>query len=199
MPPGAYPPQRRTNSLAIVSFVFSLAQFVVCFFIGGIVAIVTGHIARGQIKRNNEGGSGFATAGLVIGYIGVGLGLLAGAGILIFALAAAPGLAQRSARDDARQFARAIANESMIEGTATQRNEPMITRVYSREHAIGGCCQSADIHLADGTRIYDATVLDWQRNNWRVELSRTIFGTKYACFTVPVAPGDAATVTDGHC
>jgi uncharacterized protein DUF4190 len=199
MPPGAYPVQRRTNPLAIVSFVFSLAQFVVCFFIGGIVAIVTGHIARGQIKRNNEGGGGFATAGLILGYIGVGMGLLVGGGILTFALIFAPGIAQRAARDDARNFAREVSNESVIENAATQRNSPLLLRVYEREHDYGGCCNSADIHLADGTSIPDATIADWQRVGWRIEVSRTIFGTKYACFVVPVEAGDVPPVTDGRC
>jgi hypothetical protein len=199
MPPGAYPVPRRTNSLAIISFVFSLAQFVVCFFIGGIVAIVTGHIARGQIKRNNEGGGGFATAGLILGYIGVGMGLLVGGGILTFALVFAPGVAQRAARDDARNFARQVSNESVIQNTASQRNPSLLLQVYEREHSIGGCCNSADIHLADGTSFRDATIADWIRVGWRVEVSRTIFPTKYACFVVPVEAGTTAIVTDGRC
>jgi protein-disulfide isomerase len=52
----------KTNTLAIVSFVSS-------FFIG-LVAIITGHIALGQIRVRGELGRGFALAGLIIGYIG---------------------------------------------------------------------------------------------------------------------------------
>lgn len=51
-----------TNTLAIVSFVSS-------FFIG-LVAIITGHIALGQIRARGELGRGFALAGLIIGYVG---------------------------------------------------------------------------------------------------------------------------------
>jgi hypothetical protein len=35
-------------------------------------AIVTGHIARGQIRRTGEAGGGLALAGLIIGYVYVG-------------------------------------------------------------------------------------------------------------------------------
>jgi protein-disulfide isomerase len=50
----------KTNTLAIVSFVSS-------FFIG-IVGIVTGHIALGQIRARGELGRTLAVAGLIIGY-----------------------------------------------------------------------------------------------------------------------------------
>ena len=73
--PGAYAygyPTVRTNTLAIVSFVASLAA-VFLWFIGSLTAIITGHIALSQIKKNGEGGHGFALAGLIIGYVGIGL------------------------------------------------------------------------------------------------------------------------------
>jgi hypothetical protein len=41
-----------------------------------LVAIVTGHVAKGQIVRSGESGSGQASAGLVMGYIGLGLFLI---------------------------------------------------------------------------------------------------------------------------
>jgi hypothetical protein len=41
-----------------------------------LIAIITGHVAKGQIRSRGEGGNGQATAGLVMGYIGLGLGLL---------------------------------------------------------------------------------------------------------------------------
>src|SRR4051812_23378936 len=59
-----YPPAPRTNTLAIVSFVSA--------FIVSVVAVITGHIALSQIKRTGEGGRGFALAGLIIGYVGIG-------------------------------------------------------------------------------------------------------------------------------
>lgn len=74
--PGAYaygyPPAVRTNPLAIVSFVASLASVIFWFF-GSLTAIITGHIALSQIKKTGEAGHGFALAGLIIGYVGFGL------------------------------------------------------------------------------------------------------------------------------
>lgn len=51
-----------TNGLAIASFVTSLFGLT-------ILAIIFGHIAKGQISKSGQSGSGLATAGLVIGYI----------------------------------------------------------------------------------------------------------------------------------
>ena len=67
------------NTLAVVSLVAGIGSFFghVIPFVGGftlaLVAIVTGHMARNQIKQTGEGGMGFATAGLVIGYVHVAL------------------------------------------------------------------------------------------------------------------------------
>ncbi|MBG6059862.1 protein-disulfide isomerase [Cryobacterium sp. MP_M5] len=58
-----YPVWPKTNTLAIVSLVSS-------FFVS-LVAIITGHIALGQIKRRGEAGRGLALAGLIIGYVGI--------------------------------------------------------------------------------------------------------------------------------
>jgi predicted histidine transporter YuiF (NhaC family) len=45
-------------------------------FIGWLVAIITGHLALGEIKRSGEKGHGMAVAGLVLGYTGFGLTIL---------------------------------------------------------------------------------------------------------------------------
>lgn len=50
----------QTNTLALLSFIFSL--------LGGLLGIVFGHIALSQIRRTGEGGRGLAIAGLVLGY-----------------------------------------------------------------------------------------------------------------------------------
>ena len=55
-----------TNGLAIASFVTSLFGLT-------ILAIIFGHIAQSQIKQTGQGGSGLATAGLIIGYIFLGI------------------------------------------------------------------------------------------------------------------------------
>ncbi len=71
------PGMNPTNPLAIASFVCSLVGVFVSGL--GIVGIILGHIALGQIKRSNgyEQGRGFALAGLIIGYIWLGLIVIA--------------------------------------------------------------------------------------------------------------------------
>jgi hypothetical protein len=77
-PPGAYMvPSQTTNTLAIVSFVFGIGSYVVIPIVGAIVAIITGHMARGQIKQTGEGGGGFALAGLILGYVHLALAAIA--------------------------------------------------------------------------------------------------------------------------
>ena len=73
-----------TNSLAIVSLVAGIAGYVIPHpFIAGIVAIVTGHMARSQIRRTGEGGSGIALAGLILGYIHLALSILLVVGLAL--------------------------------------------------------------------------------------------------------------------
>jgi hypothetical protein len=78
--PGQYPPPGygygyagpHTNGLAVAALVLGLVGWLACG-IGSVVAIVLGFIARGQIKGSwgRETGSGMATAGIVLGFIGL--------------------------------------------------------------------------------------------------------------------------------
>ncbi|MGZ4611582.1 MAG: DUF4190 domain-containing protein [Kineosporiaceae bacterium] len=70
----AYPP-RRTSGFAIASFVLSLVWM---FWLGSVLAVVFGHIALTEMRRDpGVGGRGLAIAGLVIGYAALALLLLA--------------------------------------------------------------------------------------------------------------------------
>jgi Domain of unknown function (DUF4190) len=65
------PVQQKTNGLSITSFVLSLVN-VVCFVFPllGVLAVVFGFVARGQIRQNpGQGGRGLALAGIIIGAI----------------------------------------------------------------------------------------------------------------------------------
>lgn len=73
----------RTNPLAIVSLVASLVGIFVIPVIGQIVGIVTGHISLKQIKTSGERGRGMGLAGLLIGYISLGLAALLIVGFII--------------------------------------------------------------------------------------------------------------------
>lgn len=75
-PPGYYygPPQiqkQSTNGFAIASMVLGIVWI---YWIGSILALVFGYMAKKQIQQSNgrEGGGGMATAGIVLGWIGVG-------------------------------------------------------------------------------------------------------------------------------
>ena len=64
------PVSRPLNSLAVVSLVAGIAGYVIPHpFIAGLVAIVTGHVARSQIRRSGEAGARLALVGLVLGYL----------------------------------------------------------------------------------------------------------------------------------
>ncbi|OOG61620.1 hypothetical protein B0E46_16860 [Rhodanobacter sp. B04] len=76
----AYQPVSRTSSLAIVSLVFGILSWCLLPFIGAIVAIVCGHLARSEIRHAAVGnvieGDGMAIAGLVLGYVHLAVWLL---------------------------------------------------------------------------------------------------------------------------
>jgi hypothetical protein len=76
---------RQTSTLAIVSLIFGVLGWTLLPLIGSIVAIVTGHLARGEIRREPERlqGDGLAVGGLILGYVALALAILAG---LIFVL-----------------------------------------------------------------------------------------------------------------
>jgi hypothetical protein len=68
-----------TNSLAVVSMVFGILSWCGLVFIGAIVAVVCGHLARSEIRRAQPGaidGDGMALAGLVLGYAHLALILI---------------------------------------------------------------------------------------------------------------------------
>jgi hypothetical protein len=72
----------RTNTLAVVSLVAGIGSFFAHIIpgIGGftvaLIAVVTGYMARKQIKETGEQGMGMATAGMIIGIIHLALLIL---------------------------------------------------------------------------------------------------------------------------
>ena len=57
-----------TNGLAVASLVCGVGQLFIPVLPGSILAIVFGHVARGQIRRTGEKGAGLARAGLILGW-----------------------------------------------------------------------------------------------------------------------------------
>ena len=79
---------RSTSVLAVVSLIAGLLGWTAMPLIGSIVAIITGHMARNEIRFNpNLDGSAMALGGLLLGYaMVVLLALLLVAGLGIFLL-----------------------------------------------------------------------------------------------------------------
>jgi hypothetical protein len=65
---------KRDSTLAIISLIAGLVGWVLPL-VGGIVAVVTGHLARKEIRENPNTltGDGMAVAGLVLGYVHIGI------------------------------------------------------------------------------------------------------------------------------
>ena len=64
-----YAPPRTTNGFAIASMVLGILWL---YWFGSILALVFGYVAQSQIRERGEAGGGMATAGIVLGWIGVG-------------------------------------------------------------------------------------------------------------------------------
>lgn len=81
--PAAYgqPSGAKTNTLAIISLVASIAGIVILWGIGSVVGVICGHISLSQIKKTGEQGRGMAVAGLIVGYVGIALAVI---GVIIF-------------------------------------------------------------------------------------------------------------------
>ncbi|ASR44559.1 DUF4190 domain-containing protein [Luteimonas sp. S4-F44] len=61
---------RRTSALAVTSLVCGLLGWSLLPWLGSLVAVITGHLARAEIRRTPElDGDGMAVAGLVLGYV----------------------------------------------------------------------------------------------------------------------------------
>ena len=69
-------PGAPTNTMAVLALVFGVG--------GGLLGIILGHLARGQIRRSGEAGWGLASAGMVLGYIGLSVGVVATIVYIVF-------------------------------------------------------------------------------------------------------------------
>ena len=60
---------RPTNGFAIASLVLGILWI---YWVGSVLALVFGYQAKRQIAERGEAGGGLATAGIILGWIGVG-------------------------------------------------------------------------------------------------------------------------------
>src|SRR5437773_11948348 len=78
-PPPAVPQTvPRTPTVAIWSLVLAILSFFCGWLMTAIPAVICGHIARSKIRKSGGalGGTGIATAGLILGYIALVLGVM---------------------------------------------------------------------------------------------------------------------------
>lgn len=93
----AYPAGPQTSGLAVTSLICGIGGLVLIWFfvplLGSITAIITGHMALSQLKRDpSRTGKGIAIWGLVLGYIAVAGALL----FILFWIALIPLIAMSS-------------------------------------------------------------------------------------------------------
>lgn len=72
------PTMTKTNTMAIISLISGLVSWVFLPIIGAIVGLITGFMARNEIKKSNglESGDGLAVAGIVISVLNILLAVL---------------------------------------------------------------------------------------------------------------------------
>lgn len=90
--PGGYVPQAIPNStLAIVSLVCGIVSWVVLPVLAGIAAVITGHMARNEIRQSGGrvSGDGLALIGLVLGYANLAVAALGVCAMIAFIVLAA--------------------------------------------------------------------------------------------------------------
>lgn len=89
-PVPAYPvvTPKKDSGLAIASLVCGIAAWVIFPVVAAIAAVITGHLAKKEIREsgNTLGGDGMALAGLLMGYIQLGLFVLAMIVVLLVVL-----------------------------------------------------------------------------------------------------------------
>ena len=77
---------RPSSTLSLTSLIMGILGWFVIPIVGGIIAVITGHMARKEIRESNGalGGDGMATAGLVLGYSNLALGLCVCMTLILF-------------------------------------------------------------------------------------------------------------------
>src|SRR6266511_6192389 len=76
--PSAPRPAPRTAPTAIWSLVLAVVSFFCGWLLTAIPAVICGHVARSKIRKSGGalGGMGIATAGLIVGYIAIAVGVM---------------------------------------------------------------------------------------------------------------------------
>lgn len=86
-PEGGYSYSPPNSSMALISLISGILGLSFIPVIGSIVAVITGPMAKKEIQASNGAlsGDGLATAGIILGWIGIGLAVLSlcGVGLIV--------------------------------------------------------------------------------------------------------------------
>lgn len=77
-----------TSGLAVASLVSGILGFTMLPLVGALVALLTGYAARAETRSvpPRAGGDSLATAGIIMGWVQIGLSVLAGLCVVVLAL-----------------------------------------------------------------------------------------------------------------
>jgi hypothetical protein len=81
-PHGYRPP---TDAQATASMIFGILGLTCFWGVAGLPAVILGHISKSNIRKSmgQLGGEGMATAGMIMGYISIAMGVLIGVAVII--------------------------------------------------------------------------------------------------------------------
>lgn len=93
--PSSIPPMqylKHDSTLAIISLVSGLLGWTILPVLGAIAAVVCGHLAKKEIRESNGmlSGDGMALAGLILGYVQIGILVLGIICLVTFSAALIP-------------------------------------------------------------------------------------------------------------
>ena len=74
------------STLSLTSLIMGILGWFVIPIVGAIIAVITGHMAKNEIRQSKGalGGDGMATAGLILGYANLALGLCVCLALILF-------------------------------------------------------------------------------------------------------------------
>ena len=127
-----------TSGLAIGALICGIAEIFTLGF-AAIPAVILGHLARQNIRRTGERGDGMAIAGLVLGYLGIGIWTL-----IIITLAALDGPEEPRARSGG-YFGRL--SVCVVESAATKASWGTSTRPIVFIRFLPSFCFSSSLRL----------------------------------------------------
>jgi hypothetical protein len=75
-----------TSSLSLTSLIMGIVGWVLLPVVGALIAVITGHMAKKEIRQSHGllAGDGMATAGLILGYSNLALGVCGCLALLLF-------------------------------------------------------------------------------------------------------------------